>query len=126
MVDARLEALDRLALRLEAGLALFDGGEAERLSTAESAWSACTSAFEELRTLNESLADRTASPEVAARLNHVRRLYTVAASLMSREREAIGSELSKLVDVKQRVRELAKTGSRADTRGTGRSCDVSG
>jgi len=125
-MDTRLEALDRLADRLEAVLALFDGTQEIDLATVESAWSACTNAFEDLRTLNESLEERSPSPEVAARLDHVRRLYTVAASLIARQREAIGNELTKVVDLKKRVRRLAKTGSRADTRGTGGSCDVSG
>ena len=77
-------------------------------------------AFDELRAINDRLADRRMEPELRALFDRVRRLHTVLLATASSAREAVGSELTRALQARKA---LAGHGAEPNTGGR---CDVSG
>jgi hypothetical protein len=114
-----LEELERAYGRLIAALE----GEPRAIEGAPEApdglgasWASCLRAFERLRA---AAPDARAGEDVHAALVRVRRLHAVVSSLAVRSRDAVGSEIARVVGVRGRLpgREGAPTGLSCDVRG---------
>ena len=111
-------ALDDLIASLEQLLSALENEGLPNDGSLQRAWSACDDAFVRLRDTNDGLADRGVTPEMRERLDHARKLQTVAMSLAQRDCDSVSDELGRLTSLRQRLRKL-------DARPTtGESCDV--
>lgn len=116
--DPRTEALEALVASFERLLSSLESNAFEDGRELECAWSECDAAFEELREQNEALDDRATSAEFRARLDHARKLQTLAMSCAQRESDAASEDLA-------RVSGLARRLKRLDAPPTlGESCDI--
>ncbi len=116
--DARTQALEALIASFERLLSSLESDAFEGADALAHAWSRCDDAFEELRAQNEALADRATSTEFRARLDHARKLQTMAMSLAQRESDAASEDLARLSGLARRLKRLDAPPT------LGESCDV--
>lgn len=119
MRDPRVELVDELVSSLDSVLSLLGDSEAASADGLEETWRQCEGALASLRKHNDALDDRSVGPELASRLDHARRLHSVALSLVSRERDALGERLAGVTNLRKRM----KAHDPFET--AGESCDMS-